>query len=1099
MFRRPAIAGTLRSVHTGTIILRDLVSFAALIVCITYAAHSGVVRPDDETVIRTPASQIELTTVGYSGLSAGARQAGASNLSVDFLDSGHVLLTFNPKKLFQRHPECPSTHSDRLVHAVVMGVPSGSIVRETDWYVHDLRRYVWALGEGRVLLRRLNSLYEVNANLEEKRIFDSPRDLLWVSVTPDRKQIIVEEGEGQAIVDETKEVPAAAAHKGGVKISFLDATTLAVQRTMEAAGVIKLEGSSLGTAHLRKQGSNWLVEIGDSSIARVRAQRAVSLLYPSENTLLIGRCSSKRVGYSLSAFTVKGTSLWRQHWDECRYAPRIRNSEEGNRFGISSMTLLPSPQGVDESNSATSAEGLVQHLQVFDTASGRALLSVTTAPAVLDGQNFSLSPEGTLAVAISGTRMNVYDLPPSSPADRERYVAVKTDTLNLTVPAAQGSTESAESENAEDSSDAADALKIAAKIAAARDLSAALGQPSVSGNVSEANESIPGLTLHTGTQVVALDVVVTDSGGHLVKGLQKSDFKVTEDGKPQSLRYFQEFADKRPATAQAPLTKQLPPNVFSNQSVPAEQGAVTLVLLDLLNTPQSDQAYAQNQLIKFLKNKPEDAKFALCVLGTSLQMAQGFTEDKTTLLGAASGRKMSNRVRPVHGSDPLPPITMEGNGAATRFQPGLDAFASMLTLQASEERMADADQRMIVTVDAFAQLARFLSGVPGRKNIVWLSGSFLLGIYPDSNGENPFLGTRDYGENVKKVANLLGEAHVAVYPVDVKGLQTNPFFGAANDTSISPLSMQPSYPARLRGPGGTIDVRGGRVPNPNLDLPVDVMRDQIDQFERTQIDEHATMKELAAHTGGQAFYNTNGIADAIRTAADQGSNYYALSYTPFNKKYDGSFRRVKVTLAGKKYHLAYRAGYYAVDPSAPAPISKDLSSTLARAAMQAGSPQSRQILFAARVVPVGKPRSVQDAPAHSKPRHRGELPAPREVQRYAIDDAVTLSDLRFSTSPDGGSHGRLNFMITAFDQDGKLLASQLAQTAANFNPDAMKDVLAGGVRMHQEIDVPTKCTTLRMGVEDVSNGHVGTLEISLPVPAPPEEAAQRKLPRLEPD
>ena len=105
-----------------------------------------------------------------------------------------MLVTFNPKKLFKRLPECPPSHADRQVHAMVIAVPGGAVVKEVDWYLHDSRRYVWRLGDGRVLVRRLNKLYEVNSNLEEKLIFDSPQELLWVSVTPDGKQIIVETG-----------------------------------------------------------------------------------------------------------------------------------------------------------------------------------------------------------------------------------------------------------------------------------------------------------------------------------------------------------------------------------------------------------------------------------------------------------------------------------------------------------------------------------------------------------------------------------------------------------------------------------------------------------------------------------------------------------------------------------------------------------------------------------------------------------------------------------------------------------------------------------------------------------------------------------------
>ncbi len=1062
---------------------------------------AGNVVAADEKAMAAPASTIRLEPLGYAGLSAGARQSGGSNVSIDFLDSQHVLVTFNPKKLFKRLPDCPTTHADRVVRAAVLEIPSGKVVKESDWYLHDLRRYVWNLGGGRVLLRRLNRLYEVNAQLEEKLVLDSSKDLLWVTVTSDEKQIVVETSAGTGAAEDPREGKAKdEKKKERVQLTFMDAHSLVPQRTIEVRGRIKLEATSSGFADVRRQGGAWLVAFHDNAIARVKSRPVPDLLYSSGNSVLIGRCAVSRSGYNVSAFTLSGSFLWRQHWEDCRFSPVARTSEDGSRFAAGSVSIQRVPNVPENENAR---EGLAQHVQVLDTATGNSVLSITASPAVLDGQNFSLSPDGTRLAVIEGSTVELYELPEMTPEDRARWVAVKADAPNLNTPPAQGAkpgeepiySSASDEETSADTNPKPEAIK-----------PAETSNPAGPGAPAEAPaaELTPTLTIRTGTQVVAVDVVVTDSAGHLVKGLPQSDFRVLEDDKPQSVRYFKEMAEAdRPSTPPPAIKQALPPNVFSNHAAATEEDrAVTVVLLDLLNTPMADQAYAQDQLIKFLKSKPKEAKFAICILGNRLQMIQGFTEDQAALLAAAKGKKASQRNRPLWDSEAATQASLQGNRASVRFQPTLDAFAASLALQQSELRLVDADQRMEVTVDAFAHLARYLTGIPGRKNLIWLSGSFVLGIYPDSNGQNPFLGTRHYGENLKKVANLLGEAHVAVYPVDVKGLQVNPFFSAANSGSDSALSTPGSF--RPRSSPQLSAVPGGSAvfsPNPNISTPADAMGDEFAQFDIAQTDEHATMTELAAQTGGKAFFNTNGIAQAIQTATEQGSNYYALSYTPLNKNYDGAYRRVKVTLNGKKYHLAYRGGYYAMNPFAPVRPSKDLTSSLARAAMQAGSPQSHQIVFGARVVPMGKPRVVQDSATVVKaPKKRKEQPETLEVQRYSIDHAVASSGLRYAQGTDGVYHDMLNFMVTAFDDDGKLLASQVAQTSSDLKPEALKEVMAGGLRMHQEIEVPVKCVSMRIGVEDVSNGHIGTLEIPLPVPAPPEvHEAGRRLPPVEPD
>jgi len=395
-------------------------------------------------------------------------------------------------------------------------------------------------------------------------------------------------------------------------------------------------------------------------------------------------------------------------------------------------------------------------------------------------------------------------------------------------------------------------------------------------------------------------------------------------------------------------------------------------------------------------------------------------------------------------------------------------------------------------------LARYLSGIPGRKNLVWLSGSFPLSIYPDPSGQSPFLQGSMYGDSLKKAANLLAEAHVAVYPVDVKGLVTDPLFSAANNDLLAPLSMQGSTPATQSSGGG-----GPRGRVANTAVPIAMMQNQAEQFASNQAGDRATMNQLAAQTGGQAFYNTNSIGKAINTAMEEGSHYYVLSYTPNNKKTDGAFRKVKVSLTGKKYHLAYRSGYYAVDPRSLAKPSKDQTSSLARAAMQQGSPQSRQVVFGARVVPLGKPTMIKAAPGRkTSTKKRKDMDMPVEMQRYSIDYAVIPTDLRFAPTPEGTYRDVLNFMITAFDDDGNLVASQVSQMIADLKLETVRDVLAGGLRLHQEIDIPVKSIAMRLGVEDTANSHLGTLEIPLPVKPPPDvprAAASKTLPPIEPD
>jgi hypothetical protein len=263
------------------------------------------------------------------------------------------------------------------------------------------------------------------------------------------------------------------------------------------------------------------------------------------------------------------------------------------------------------------------------------------------------------------------------------------------------------------------------------------------------------------------------------------------------------------------------------------------------------------------------------------------------------------------------------------------------------------------------------------------------------------------------------------------------------------------------------------------------------------------MDEVANLTGGKAFYNTNAIDVAIDSAVDIGSHYYTLSYTPINNKYNGAFRKIKVSLEQKGYHLAYRGGYYAQDPDEGLKDARKPQQRIGVAAMQQGAPQSRQVVFTARVVPIGKPRKVDAVQAGmaGKPRKKSAPVGPVEMQHYGIDYAVDATDLRFGQTPEGHYRSEVDFMVTAYNDDGRLVASVVSTATNDLKSANYRDVMTGGYRLHQELDVPTEAVSLRMGIEDVASSKVGTLEIGLPVPVPPDElkVATRTLPPIEPD
>jgi hypothetical protein len=195
------------------------------------------------------------------------------------------------------------------------------------------------------------------------------------------------------------------------------------------------------------------------------------------------------------------------------------------------------------------------------------------------------------------------------------------------------------------------------------------------------------------------------------------------------------------------------------------------------------------------------------------------------------------------------------------------------------------DLRAKETLGALAQIGQYLSGIPGRKNLIWVSESFPISIAPDPDtGNNTFAGIREYTDLVKTVANALTDAQVAVYPMDVVGLQANQAFAASENVSATQSKMTgPAMAARLNHE--------------------DTLRTQS----------QGTMDELAQDTGGKACKNSNDLAGCVQTALNDSSSYYEMSFYPQNVNWDGRFHKIVVKTTRPGVKITYRRGYYALD------------------------------------------------------------------------------------------------------------------------------------------------------------------------------------------
>ena len=529
---------------------------------------------------------------------------------------------------------------------------------------------------------------------------------------------------------------------------------------------------------------------------------------------------------------------------------------------------------------------------------------------------------------------------------------------------------------------------------------------------TEAQEST--LTIHQTVRRVIVDVMVRDAKGKPVHGLTASDFSVIEDKEPQRILSFDVYDFDKTSISRARNAPPLPPGVFENIPKVPERGPLYVMLLDLVNTETADQMAARQQVLKFIKSKPAGTRFAVFVTTDKLYLVQGFTEDKDLLYAALDPKRPQSHV---------PKVFLLARNYGYR-----DPYTA---------------------VDMLTHIGEYLDGIPGRKNLIWVAGTFPLSISPEE-GNSPL------ADQIKAAINALAQAQIAVFPADVSGVDPNPAAG-------------------------------------------------------TFVASKAAEEEIASLTGGRAFYSDNGLVDILNTATEDGGNYYTLTYSPPAFTNDGKCHNITVKLDQEKYQLSYRHDYCRV-PLLSTTTEEDRSHAKAAAVavplqagdvlqgnIKSGAPMLHDLVFSAHLRTEGE--IVTATPTqmvlleeqsefyrtHSTNRSVKPLP-PVKVQTYTVDYRVLDPQLK-AQAERSGRQATLEFAVAAFDEDGKVL-NGIVNDGVPAESTQPAENRVGLYRLHQSLIVPLGAKSIRVGVRDRTNDRMGTLEVPLPLaPEPVRQAS----------
>ena len=410
----------------------------------------------------------------------------------------------------------------------------------------------------------------------------------------------------------------------------------------------------------------------------------------------------------------------------------------------------------------------------------------------------------------------------------------------------------------------------------------------------------------SGATLVEFTIVATDGKGNPITDLKQDQLAISDDGKPRPISFFR-FEGETPIridAVRAPVA--LERGMFTNRSeyTPGPPRNITAIVIDSLNTRPEDQAMVRLQVIRYLQTLTPATRVAVYRTGDGVHVIHDFTDDLASLRARIAKlgieefarpkeqpavEKVRDAIRQGQLDDPTGNNT--GNSSTTGDSgdtSNQDPNTMQQTLVIAQEEMARLeeyyqqnviDERSDLTLLALQSIGNHLAGIPGRKNLIWITGGT----------PTMFAGVRDpwpksYEPAIKNVAQQLASEGIAMYPVVATG--------------ITPVDMATSSIAQGSSFGqATDDVKSNLHPQANIaDLRL-----------------LAGMEQFAEITGGRVSRNTNDLSDGVRLAASDVRGSYSLGFyepdAPDNRWHD-----VKVTVHRPGVKLLYRRGYVAVVP-----------------------------------------------------------------------------------------------------------------------------------------------------------------------------------------
>jgi len=527
-------------------------------------------------------------------------------------------------------------------------------------------------------------------------------------------------------------------------------------------------------------------------------------------------------------------------------------------------------------------------------------------------------------------------------------------------------------------------------------------------------------TVKIGTELVQIDVVVTDRSGKLISNLKKDDFELLEDGKQQEISFFTVESQKGGLDPESNAPARQALQIAASN---APLGRNIVLIVDNIHTSPANLLRIKDRLTRFIEDDIfDDDRVAVVATSGGLGLLQQLTDDKDVMKRAVNrigvgSRTTTDTERPLITAHHAELIDM-GDRDALELSieetirelgltgPDARAQAERIVRSRVTAILSQVSHTTKATLSTIESLIRSLKPLPGRKLTILVSDGFLV-AGASARFSNLF--------DLRRITDAATRAGVVIYTIDSRGL-------------IAPNSDITSW--------GPADTTGRRVRIENGEI--EAMR--------------GGLNALAHDTGGFPIFDNNDLNLGLRRALEDNSTYYVLAYYPANSHQDGKFRKITVKVKNREdLVVRTRKGYFAEEKSKKP--QKEVKDPVEQIRAALSSPVPKQDL------------SVHLAANFINVKDRGPV-ALASIQLKGNDLSFASVNDRFNTEVD--------VVTLVHNSDGKLAANISRTLQLNLRPETYKRIVNDGLRYREVIPLNPGLYQVTVAVREKKSGLIGT-------------------------